>query len=237
MKIVPRRWSWGDGDSTSEKTDNSHQRPVVWLSRRIENPELQQDLLMLLSPDERARHERLRRTEDQQRFLTGRGLLRMVAGEHLNIPAERVVFAYGRFGKPSLARTQSGAPLHFNISHSGDLVLLAFSLTHEIGVDIEQLRPEEEWREVAAQIFPAAQYAEWLRLDEPARAELFFQTWTRKEAALKATGSGLAGNQGSGSSDRQLFDLDLPPGYAGALATVVPGFAPDATKFTSVTYR
>ncbi len=227
MKIVPRRWPWGGRTPDDGKDDgDSPSRPIVWLAPKIDDPGLEKDLYALLSPDERSRHDRFRRREDQQRFLTGRGLLRLVAGEHLKVPAEQVTFAYGRFGKPSLARAHGGTPLRFNISHSGELVLLAFSLTHEIGVDIEQIRPEAEWREVAGQVFSAPELAEWGRLDEAAREERFFQTWTRREAVLKASGLGVAENALPGSSDgQQLFDMDLPLGYVGALAMVAPDSA------------
>ena len=100
---------------------------------------------------------------------------------------KKVGFRYGAHGKPQLA----GSPLHFNISHSGDLALIA--LAHvELGVDVELPRPRRT--DAIARRFYAPGEVERLFAieDAAARADAFFRLWTCKEAFLKVTGEGLS---------------------------------------------
>ena len=90
-----------------------------------------------------------------------------------------------------LKRGPQGKPLlneaHFNISHSGDMVLLAFSTEVPVGIDVEKVRPIEH------QKFVKQFHEEELRDFEEARIseDRFFEYWTRKEAVIKAIGKGL----------------------------------------------
>jgi 4'-phosphopantetheinyl transferase len=171
-----------------------------------------------LSAEERARLARLHLREDQQRFLAGRGLLRLLIGAGLNLPAERVEFNYGPFGKPFVAPCAGTPALHFNVSHSGKLVLLAFSPAHEVGVDVEEVRREPDLETVARQIFSADEHRGWLRLNPAERLTTFYQAWTRHEASLKAMGLGFIGEQDAALDARLVsFDLALPEGYQGAV--------------------
>jgi 4'-phosphopantetheinyl transferase len=68
---------------------------------------------------------------DRDRFVSGRGQLRELLASYLGEPPGKLRFRYSSYGKPAL----SGFELHFNVSHSGGLALLAFSTDHEIGVD------------------------------------------------------------------------------------------------------
>src|SRR3954467_10915815 len=76
----------------------------------------------LLSPDERDRALKFRFARDRSRYVVARGLLRTLLGERLGIDPERVVFAYGEYGKPCLA---GDTDLRFNLTHSDDVVAVA----------------------------------------------------------------------------------------------------------------
>ena len=197
--------------------------PLVWQAPLTDDRAVHAHLTSVLSGTERERMEQFRRSGDQARFLVGRGLLRLLVGAQVNLPPERVAFKLGPFGKPFMVPPFGKPPLHFNVAHSGQWVLLAFSATHEVGVDIEEIRPAQDWQEVGRRIFPAAEYAAWLRLEGAERSPAFFQIWTRHEAGLKALGLGLAGaDEGKAIPNDRLtiFDLDLPAGYRGAVAWV-----------------
>ena len=108
-------------------------------------------------------------------------------GAALGCGPQEVGFRYGAHGKPQLA----GSPLHFNISHSGALALIA--LAHvEVGVDVELPRPRRT--DAIARRFYAPGEVERLFAieDAAARADAFFRLWTCKEAFLKVTGEGLS---------------------------------------------
>ena len=102
------------------------------------------DLAASLAPVEKQRWEALRLPEDRERFLRGRGALRRLLGACRDETPEAVPIGVGPHGKPCCA----GGP-EFNLSHSGDLILLALHRERPVGVDVEQLRPGLAWRPIA----------------------------------------------------------------------------------------
>jgi 4'-phosphopantetheinyl transferase len=142
----------------------------------------------LLSSDEQARAEQMRVPEAQQRFVTGRGLLRTLLGQYLGQDPTQIVLAYGAQGKPYLDGCCS---LAFNLAHSGSLMVMAFGGRDPIGVDVEQVRPHAQMERVARRRFTPAEYAHWQQVPEPQRLRVFLQIWTAKEACLKAEGLGI----------------------------------------------
>jgi 4'-phosphopantetheinyl transferase len=144
-------------------------------------------------------------------------LLRLLLGAHLRLPPESVPLGRGSFGKPFVSTGPGKPAISFNVAHSGQLVLLAFHSGREVGVDVEAVRPDLDCEPLAEQVFSPAEKRDWQRLDTAARTRAFFRAWTRHEARLKATGSGLVGPDIEGNTCER-FELQLPAGYEGALA-------------------
>lgn len=138
-----------------------------------------------LQPDELARAERYRRNEDQRRFVYARGLLRLLAGAYTNQLPALVRFKAGINQKPELA---GAAGWHFNVSHSGDWILIAFSQT-AVGVDVEQVNPALPLTNVLPASFSQNEQA-YVVAQADARLS-FYHLWTRKEALAKATAKGI----------------------------------------------
>src|SRR2546421_12655378 len=103
---------------------------VLALSLAV-SPERLAALRALLSPDEIAKADRFAFPELRARSAAARGQLREILGAALERDPASLRFDYGPRGKPDL----SGAPLRFNVSHSGELALVALAL-REIGVDV-----------------------------------------------------------------------------------------------------
>ena len=97
---------------------------------------------------------------------------------------------FGRMpeGKPTL---KDCAHLRFNLSHSGDLVVIAVALEREVGVDVEAIRPMPDLEDIAKFFFASGERDDLLSLPPDERIPAFFHCWTRKEAFVKAVGSGL----------------------------------------------
>jgi 4'-phosphopantetheinyl transferase len=95
--------------------------------------------------------------------------------------------------RPGADRDDAHVELRFNVSHSSELALIAVCRGHELGVDVERVRPISEADRIVASFFSPAEQAEFGSLATAARAEAFFRGWTRKEAILKGLGIGLAG--------------------------------------------
>ncbi|MGQ0750493.1 MAG: 4'-phosphopantetheinyl transferase family protein [Betaproteobacteria bacterium] len=162
-------------------------------------------LAMMLSPDESDRAGRHAYERDWRRFVVARGRLRELLAARLETCPETIEFSYGKHGKPMLAPPFSRSGLHFNVAHSGDLAVYAFSHEGEVGVDVEALRALPDADDIAARFFSTVEHNAYRGLDTCHKRIGFFNCWTRKEAFLKALGDGL-------HHPLDAFDVSLAPG-------------------------
>ena len=142
----------------------------------------------VLDAVERKRAEAFRFARDQEVFSATRAALRRLLGEGLGIAPEVVQFEVGPAGKPALAGGAKG--LHFNVSHSGEVALVALARS-EVGVDVERCRPEVEFLNLARRFFAKVEQEAIAAVEGEARREAFYRCWARKEACVKAVGLGL----------------------------------------------
>lgn len=151
------------------------------------------ELRPTLSEDERERADRFRMEFLRRRFTICRGTLRAILGQCLQCEPADVTFQYGGKGKPSLG-VGNGAgdpPLIFNVSHSEELALIAVSLGMELGVDVELVRTRSSFIDLARRFFATPEIETIESLPQHQQLLAFFHGWTRKEAILKAVGTGL----------------------------------------------
>src|SRR5262245_17426844 len=113
-----------------------------------------------LSGDERQRVGRFLFEADRKRHIIGRGLVRLLLGHLLGVPPRGLVLVNDVFGKPSIAGGISTGRLEFNLSHSGDVVLVAVARTRRIGVDVEAVRTNFDIDSFAKRFFSAREHAE-----------------------------------------------------------------------------
>lgn len=203
---------------------------------------LRPGLERLLDPVERERQAAYREQADRDRFAVGVVVSRMVLGAHIGVAPERVSIDRtcphcGRpDGRPRLA---GNTGVRFSVSHSGDVVVVAFTVNCAVGVDVERLDPSRG-PELAQLILSPAERADFDTLPPAGQLRGFFRYWVRKEAVLKATGEGLRvpfGDLTLSPPDQpprlvewvgrpevpprvHLVDLPCDPGYAASLAFV-----------------
>jgi 4'-phosphopantetheinyl transferase len=198
-----------------------------------------------LSVEERERADRLLDAAARRRFVVGRAILRHALGRHLGCPPEAILLGSGAQGKPELAGPSESSRLRFNLSHSGGVVLLGLSARGAIGVDVEQVRDGVDVMAIAARFLGSAQRDALARLAPADRTRRFFETWTMREALLKAAGVGLTGLDaleaqslhipaGARHASAVLEGVEwratpLPSfdGHVAAVAEPAPGSAPD----------
>ncbi len=144
-----------------------------------------------LSPEERDRAEKFYFERDRCSFIVCRGTLRRLIAFYTGEDAGRIRLGFGVHGKPFLAHKHM-SDLRFNVSHSREFALLAFSLNQEIGVDIEFKRSEVDFIALAETSFSKDERAAVLVCPPADRANLFYEYWTCKEACIKADGRGLS---------------------------------------------
>jgi len=189
---------------------------------------------IVLSPDELERAQRMSAETNRIAYLTSCMLLRRVLSAHLGITASEIALVRGEHGKPMLADSLSARSIHFNLSHGGDAWLCGVSSNHEIGVDVETRRRVPSADRLATRVLSTAERASLSALessDEATRDSAFLRCWTRKEAVLKAAGSGFswaARDVDVGiERDFRLTTLPQKPGCEAGVWSIdlpVPGF-------------
>jgi 4'-phosphopantetheinyl transferase len=143
----------------------------------------------LLDPEEAERASLLARRADVERFVLGRGVVRVVVAGLFGVEAKKIRLHAGDRGKPFLP---DHPELRFNVAHSGDVVVVAVRRAVEVGVDVEQIRPEAVDSVLARRFMTASELESMAALDPTSAIERFFEVWVRKEAYVKGLGRGLS---------------------------------------------
>ena len=214
-----------------------HEVHLWW--RRVDTGHFLDDTRGWLSEDERRRSERFRRDEDGLAFVSRRLFLRETLGRYVGRPPGALEFVEGAHGKPALRGAEG---IEFSLSRSGAWALLGVARGRAVGVDVERLEPrledQEELSLLSRRVLTVTERFELEALPGRQRACAFLQLWARKEALLKALGTGLSlapervevglaelGPLASRSVGGELFprggaelvDLLAPPGYVASV--------------------
>ena len=176
----------------------------VWRAN-LNQPQDRLNLLgQIMSHEERARALRYHFEADRNRCTIGRALSRLLLAHCLGESPQRLRFTNNRFGKPALVPGHI-PQLEFNISHSGDWILIALSRGRALGVDVERQKEDMATEAIAARFFSPIECSALAALPAALRCTAFFSCWTRKEAYIKARGDGL-------SLPLDAFDVAFVPG-------------------------
>ncbi|MGI9057263.1 MAG: 4'-phosphopantetheinyl transferase family protein [Ktedonobacteraceae bacterium] len=169
-----------------------------------------------LIEEEITRAGRFHFEKDRNHFIVAHSILRILIGRYLNIEPRQLRFCLNAYGKPSLESSLHVPPLSFNISHAHDLALYAFTYVRQVGVDVEYMRlggedsRDDDYEQLAQRYFSPYERTVLQTLPVEEKQRAFFQCWTRKEAYIKAKGTGL-------SLPLDLFDVSLRPNEPAAL--------------------
>ena len=182
-----------------------------------------------LVPDERARAARFRFEADRTTYALAHAVWRILLGHCLGVARAAVPLQFSRSGQPQLP----GTPLATSLSHSGEAVLLGVGRVAALGVDIEGTPPRMALRDLISTLCTPDEAAALRALPDAAQEPALLQLWTRKEALLKAFGTGLAQAPASIAAPAgglvaappgvdapacRARDLCLPAGWLGAWA-------------------
>lgn len=208
----------------------------------------------LLSPDERERADRFFTDDLRNRYTLAHGWLRRILSSYARDHASALRFDVAPMGKPALV----GRDVEFNLSHSGDIALVAVSVDGAVGVDVERWKEKVEYRRIAERFFSAHErrMLRDLEADAIQVAAGFYAAWTRKEAYLKARGDGISrglhhfdvtlaqGEDARLIADRldegaptrwAMAELDVGEGYSGAIVAEAP--LHEIVRFDVTDYR
>lgn len=197
-----------------------------------------------MTADEAERARRLIAPAVRRGFVGGRWLLRSALALLAGVEPRSLDLQAGDHGKLFLAGHERLAA-SFNLSHSGELAALALVRARRIGIDIEAERPLTDASLLARRILSPSERERFEALPESARLAALLAAWTRKEAVLKAIGTGISGglssvevladavvSAGAATAPWSVRTLAMPPGFHGAIA--IEGEAPRLVTWQAV---
>ncbi len=164
----------------------------LWQVLLSQSDSLRSELFALLNQDERDRAARFYFERDRERYIIGRGFLRLLIGQYLQIDPGQIGFTYSEFGKPALDAVHR-SQLDFNLAHSADRAVYVFTSGCRVGIDLEFVRQMPDEDHFAAMYFSQREGLLLQGLSAQEKTAAFFKLWTAKESYLKAVGAGLAG--------------------------------------------
>jgi len=210
----------------------------VWRVDLEALPEVLQRCEAVLSPSERARAQRYVFERDRRRWTVSRATLRLLLSRYLDVEPTLFEFDLNEFGKPSLAAPYKETNMEFNLSHSAEIALYAFTRERLVGIDVEYMRADLDFDGMARHSFSLQEQQVLSKLVGEEKRRAFFRGWTCKEAYAKALGKGFSQafdqfsvsllpsqpfglvqqDEDEGALGRWPFvELDVEAGYAGAL--------------------
>ena len=164
----------------------------VWLTSTELKEEQVQEYKKLLSTAELARAEKFVPDHKRREYIITRGVLKQALSRITGLAASGLDFSYGGHGKPYLDINLAGKNIAFNVSHSYGVALVAITRGGRLGIDVEKIRPEVDWRDLAKRFFSESEFQALDRCPDGSSLKSFFTCWTRKEAFVKAVGDGVA---------------------------------------------
>lgn len=160
----------------------------IWFLDYKKLSQLSHDWKSVLSEEEKQRADRFYFENDKDRFIIYHACKRIILSNYLKQKPREIIIFLQKNGKPFLKNT----PLHFNLSHTKEMAILAVSKDVEIGIDIEKINPSTDYLGIAKRFFHVREYQQLLKTkDAQMQQQQFFVLWTAKEAILKATGEGI----------------------------------------------
>lgn len=176
--------------SRPAKAADAGARVDIWTVRLDATAQSIEAAEKCLPDEERTRAEQFRNLVARRNYVIAHAALRRILGKQLEVEPREIQFTTGAQGKPALAGGAAGR-LEFNLTHSGDLALVALSAQATVGVDVERVRSMPDALRLAERFFAAEETTQLKAVPEADRAATFLNLWTRKEALTKALGVGI----------------------------------------------
>jgi len=145
----------------------------------------------VLSSQEQARAEAFGSAKLRTRYILAHFGLRSILGLYLKCEPDEIIYGHELYGKPYIAVPDPGG-LHFNLTYSQDLALIALMSGNLIGIDLEYCKLIPDIDQLVTRYFSPEERSQYFQLRSEDRMDAFYRCWTRKEAFGKALGGGLS---------------------------------------------
>lgn len=189
---------------------NKQSHYQLWLCSLVDIEQLAPQYRHWLSAAEITKVNAYATQGKQQRALLVRIFVRYILSLYCHKLPQELLFLYDINGKPQLIQNPLSNNVQFNISHSGDYLLVGVSCTNEsasLGVDIELIKLRTNINGISSHFFHPNEQSKLEVLPSALQRQYFFQLWCLKEARLKATGQGLSQSLASFEADVSLAEI------------------------------
>jgi 4'-phosphopantetheinyl transferase len=141
-----------------------------------------------LSSEEKEQARKYYTTDLSNRYIISHGILRYILSCYTKQLPQDIEFIHNKYGKPFLKNSN----IHFNMSHSHEIVSYIITLNYRVGIDIELHNDNLSIEEFVDLVFTPKEYDFFTALALAEKPEFFFNLWTKKESLIKACGKGLS---------------------------------------------
>lgn len=141
----------------------------------------------ILSSEEKMRAQSFRFDKDFNLYVSGKLLAKKSIASFFNLKPEDIKFKKDNYDRPFLDHSEV-KDFDFNLSHSGEYVVLAIS-DKRIGIDIEEIKPID--LNLSEDCFHEKE-RQFLLQSGKDQLAVFYNIWTLKESFIKAIGEGLS---------------------------------------------
>lgn len=184
----------------------------VWHYNIEHSDNLQTELYAILSDAEQQKANEYHHENAKKEYIAAHGILRKILGEYIQVAAKNIDITIGAHGKPLL--TAPFNEIKFNLSHSNNHILVAVAKNREVGIDLENTLRKTNALKLAQRFFTERETQILSSLSDNQSRKAFFRAWCRKEAILKAMGTGI-----SYGLDR--FEVSLLPDESAKIINVL----------------
>lgn len=191
MKTNKMGFNKCDWETPDGFPDISENQVHIWRVNTIDFSNLTQEFENLLNETEKKRANQFKYEKSKERFIICRGALRFMLSRYLKENPASIGIFENQGGKPEITDKYHQHALEFNISHSNEICLKAFSQNLELGIDVEAIRPFGELEDMAKSFLSKRELAAFNSCTPEKKPIKFFDLWSAKEALLKAIGCGL----------------------------------------------
>lgn len=177
------------GQNHSGKTEYASAKTEVFFAETVNFDSWFSNLKNYISNDEKLRADKFYSDTDRKTYVLCHAILRIILSARLNIHPLEIPFIKGSNNKPGLPDNQA----FFNISHTREAFAIAFSKDFNVGIDLEKIKHNLDIRSIIKSYFSIKEQ-NCIHSSKSEEMATFFKLWTRKEALLKAIGTGITVN-------------------------------------------
>lgn len=142
----------------------------------------------LLSNEEKYYGNNFKFEDLRDKYYIHRGILRILLSKLINKKSSSINIFVNPYGKPFV---ECSSNVRFNLSHSNNYALYAFTVGSEVGIDVEEDNYQININEIAPLVLSIDEYKYFRHLDSLQQRNIFFKLWTSKEALSKNYGFGM----------------------------------------------